>query len=103
MKTTIDVDEKKLKAVMRMTGIKTRKAAIDYALARAEKMARITQLFEKALPANAYREAIDPSYDLLAVREKEKPGHHVAHFACVPGLKVRRNLPHHPPGYRPVG
>ena len=30
MKTTIDLDERRLSAVMKLTGLKTRKAAVDY-------------------------------------------------------------------------
>ena len=37
MKTTIDIDERRLKRVMELTGAKTRKAAVNYALREAEK------------------------------------------------------------------
>jgi hypothetical protein len=78
MKTTIVLDERKLKAVMRLTGIRTRKAAVDYALSRAEEAARTWKLFEGALPSEAFKDAVDPGYDVLALREKEKPKRHVA-------------------------
>jgi Arc/MetJ family transcription regulator len=79
MKTTIDIDEKKLATVMRLTGVRSRKAAVDYALDCTEKNERIRLLFEKALPDEAYIAAIDPAYDLTALRGKDRPKHHVAH------------------------
>jgi len=78
MKTTIDIDEDKLTDVMRLTGAKSRKAAVDYALACAERVERLRKLFEKPLPDEAYRTSLDPSYDLLALRAKDKRGAHVA-------------------------
>lgn len=68
MKTTIDIDEKKLANVMRLTGVRSRKAAVDYALATTERNERLRQLFEKALPDEAYKAALDPAYDLNALR-----------------------------------
>ena len=41
MKTTVELDEKLLKRVMDLTGAKTRRAAIDYALHEAEKSAKL--------------------------------------------------------------
>ena len=78
MKTTIDIDEKKLAGVMRLTGVRSRKAAVDYALACTERIEHLRKLFEKALPDEEYRSALDPTYDLMAVRKKDKPSSHVA-------------------------
>ena len=78
MKTTIDIDEKKLVGVMRLTGVRSRKAAVDYALECTERIERIHKLFEKALPDDEYRGALDPAYDLMAVRKKDRPTPHVA-------------------------
>ena len=39
MKTTIDLDERRLSAVMKLTGLRTRKAAVNYALCAAERQA----------------------------------------------------------------
>ena len=74
MKTTIDIDEKKLTGLMRMAGIKSRKAAVDYALSCAGRMERLRKLFAKPLPDEEYADALDPAYDLMAVRERGKPG-----------------------------
>ena len=79
MKTTIDIDERKLASVMRLTGVRSRKATVDYALACTERSERVRLLFEKALPDEAYKAALDPAYDLTALRAKDKPKHHVAH------------------------
>jgi hypothetical protein len=73
MKTTIDLDEGKLKRVMKLTGIKTRKQAIDYALTEAERSARIGAFYRKSFFVRETGDVIDPNYDVLEVREKEKP------------------------------
>jgi Arc/MetJ family transcription regulator len=74
MKTTIDIDEAKLKRVMRLSGARSRKAAVDYALSCAERAGRLNRLFERALPDEAYRTAVDPAYDLAALRARDIPG-----------------------------
>ena len=81
MKTTIDIDERKLSALMRLTGLRSRKATVEYALCRAEETERLRRLFEKPLPDEDYRTALDPAYDLAAVRAQDKPKarRHVAH------------------------
>jgi len=78
VKTTIDIDESKLGKVMRLTGVRSRKAAVDYALACTERVERLRKLFEKPLPDEEYRTALDPAYDLMALRAKDKPKAHVA-------------------------
>jgi hypothetical protein len=55
MKTTIDLDEDKLRRVMELTGINTRKEAIDFALSQAERLAKIRQLFSKPFYKNLFR------------------------------------------------
>ena len=78
MKTTVEIDEKKLRRVMKMTGIKTRKATLDWALSRAEESARLNHLLKNALPPESFKDAVDPAYDLMAVREADLPRYHVA-------------------------
>ena len=72
MKTTIEIDEGRLKRVMKMTGIRTRREAVNTALADMEHKARVD-----AVLANPIRyddgPAFDPQYDLLKMREMEKP------------------------------
>jgi Arc/MetJ family transcription regulator len=80
MKTTIDIDEKKLTGIMRMAGIRSRRAAVDYALTCADRIERLRKLFDRPLPEDQYVNALDPAYDLMVVREKDKPEreYHVA-------------------------
>jgi len=73
MKTTIDVDEDKLIRVMNLTGIRTRKEAVDFALGEVERLARIRLLIERSLFAEPSGDVVDPGYDLLKLREAEKP------------------------------
>lgn len=75
MKTTIEIDEARLKKVMKLTGARTRRAAVDYALREAEKAGRIDRLVLDALPGSDFADAVDPKYDVCAVRARErKPG-----------------------------
>jgi Arc/MetJ family transcription regulator len=75
MKTTIDIAEQKLVTVMRMTGARSRKAAVDQALTCLERAERLRRLFEKPLADEVYRDALDPAYDLRRLRAKDKPAH----------------------------
>jgi Arc/MetJ family transcription regulator len=74
MKTTIDIDERRMKRVMKLAGLKTRKATIDYALREAEKTARAEALVRDALPGEAFLDAVAEGYDVLATREREVGG-----------------------------
>ena len=73
MKTTIDLDEAKLKRVMKLSGIGTRKEAIDAALTELEPKAKLNHFFANALPHEAYKDAIDPKYNLMKLRNLAKP------------------------------
>lgn len=72
MKTTIDIDDEKLRRVMDLTGIKTRKEAIDFALSEAERAARIRKFFEEPFYVQPEGDVIDPTYDLMKLRESDK-------------------------------
>lgn len=73
MKTTIDLDDTRLMRVMKLTGLKTRKETIDFALREAERLAKIKKLFERPWTSEDLKDAIDPKYNLMALREMEKP------------------------------
>ena len=73
MKTAIELDETRLKRLMKLTGLKSRKAALDYALREAEHAARIRRFLKSLLPDTEYTDAVATGYDVLAVREKETP------------------------------
>ncbi len=73
MKTTIDLDEKKLENVMRLKGFKTRKAALDYALAEGERRAKIDALLREKWTARECRDLIAPDYDYKKLRRRSNP------------------------------
>ncbi len=73
MKATIELDENRLKQLMRLTGLKTRQAVIEYALREAERAARMRRFLKHLLPDDAYVDALAPGYDVLTLREKETP------------------------------
>jgi Arc/MetJ family transcription regulator len=74
VKTTVELDEEKLRRVMELTGLKTRKDAIDYALSQAERAAKMARLFARPRTTkDELKGALDPKYDLTALREREKP------------------------------
>ena len=73
MKTTLDIDEAKLSRIMTLTGIRTKTAAIDFALDSTERAARLRKLLSGHLSAAQLRKATDPAYDLAALRAREMP------------------------------
>ena len=73
MKTTVDLDEKRLERIMSVAGIKTRKEAIDFALREAERAVRLRKLIKTPLADSEFEHAVDPAYDLMALRNREKP------------------------------
>jgi Arc/MetJ family transcription regulator len=74
MKTTVDIDERKLRNVMRLAGARTRKAAVDYALECTERMEKLRRVLEHPLPDEEYRGAVAEEYNLSDLREKDTPG-----------------------------
>lgn len=73
MKTTVDLDEAKLKRVMKLFGFVTRKETIDAALTELERKAKLNHFFANALPHDAYKNAMNPKYDLMKLRNMAKP------------------------------
>lgn len=73
MRTTIDLDESKVKSVMKLTGLNTRRAAVDYALTETERMVKLKKLLSNLVPDDCLQDVVDPEYDIMALREKEKP------------------------------
>jgi Arc/MetJ family transcription regulator len=70
MKTTVELDETKLEALMQVTGIKTRKEALDWALTEAVKVASINRIAETPWDAEFLKDAVDPDYDILKSRRE---------------------------------
>ncbi|MGA2262986.1 MAG: type II toxin-antitoxin system VapB family antitoxin [Acidobacteriota bacterium] len=75
MKTTIDLDDRKLRRLMKLTGLKTRKDTIDFALTEAERLARVRKLFAKPFYVDPAGFVIEPGYDVMKMRKLEMPTH----------------------------
>jgi len=73
MKTTIEIDEEKLSSIMRMTGISTMKDAVDWALNEAMRIATINHVMEHPWTAEEAKNAVDPDYDIIAIRNSSVP------------------------------
>jgi Arc/MetJ family transcription regulator len=71
MKTTIEIDDARLRRVMKLTGLKTRRAAVNRALAEMERRARIDQVLSRPWNLDAMARAMDPRYDVLKMRRME--------------------------------
>jgi hypothetical protein len=74
MKTTLGIDEKRLRSVMTLTGLKTRRAAVDYSLAEVEHLARVSKVMERAWTPAQLKDVLAPRYDVIALRERERAG-----------------------------
>jgi hypothetical protein len=65
-----------LNRVMKLTGLKTTKGTIDFALTEAERLARIRKMLGGSFYANEAGDVVYPDYDIVKIREMEKsPGH----------------------------
>lgn len=73
MKTTIEIDEVKLDRIMKMTGISTMKEAVDWSLNEALRIATINHVKEDPWTPEEARNAVDPSYDIIAIRNHATP------------------------------
>ncbi len=73
MKTTIEIDEVKLERIMKMTGIGTMKEAVDWSLNEALRIATINRVMEEPWTPEEARSAVDPAYDLIAIRHSRVP------------------------------
>jgi hypothetical protein len=73
MKTTIEIDETKLDRIMQLTGIGTMKEAVDWALSEALRLATIHRVMEEPWSPQEAREAVDPAYDVIAIRNGASP------------------------------
>lgn len=71
MKTTVELDDKRLMHVMRLANLKTRKAALDFALVETEKMLQMRNLAAKSF-YDSSEPVIDKNYDLKKMRRREK-------------------------------
>jgi len=74
MKTTIEIDEDKLTRLMILTGLRTRKDVVDWALTEAERIATIDSISKNPWDSAFVREAVDPEYDIIAIRNQPREG-----------------------------
>jgi hypothetical protein len=74
MKTTVDIDEKKLSRVMKLTGLKTMKETLDFALNEAERLARLRNMLRGSFYVDEAGDVVYPDYDIVKMRELENPG-----------------------------
>lgn len=70
IKTTVELDENKLKKIMKLGGFGTMKEAIDWALTEAVRLAVLNDIEAHPWTASELREAIDPNYDVIASRQE---------------------------------
>jgi Arc/MetJ family transcription regulator len=73
MKTTVVLDEERLERIREMAGLKTRRDTIDFALREAERAIRLRRLIKAPLADTEFAGAVDPAYDVLTLRQREKP------------------------------
>ena len=73
MKTTIDLDEEKLERLMRATGIRTRKEAIDFALTEAERAVRLNRIVREGVYVRESGDVVYPGYDVETLRDPDRP------------------------------
>lgn len=75
MKTTVEIDESKMLRVMVLYSIPTRREVIDRALTEMERQANLKKVAASRWDEAVLRDAMDPAYDLAALRNQETPGH----------------------------
>ena len=75
MKMTLHIDDGLLARVMAATGTDSKTRAIDLALREMDRRATLIELTREGLGAtpDELRDAVDPSYDLDAMRKRETP------------------------------
>jgi len=76
MKMTMHIDEGILERVMKWTGAASKTEAVDLALKEMDRKARLAEFGKTGLGLSRAEllEAVDTSYDLMALRLAETPG-----------------------------
>jgi Arc/MetJ family transcription regulator len=75
MKMTLHIDDDLLARVMKSTGTESKTRAIDLALREMDRRAKLIALTKEGLGLSAaeLHDAVDPAYDLDAMRRRETP------------------------------
>ncbi len=78
MKMTMYIDDALLARVMEATGATSKTKAIDLALREMDRKAKLVKLAAGGLglSPDELKEAVDPAYDLQAMRHRELPSHY---------------------------
>ncbi len=78
MKMTMHIDEGLLDRVMAAYGCESKTAAIDFALNELDRKAKLKVFAREGLgfTPEELRNAVDPDYDVLALRAAEEPVKH---------------------------
>lgn len=89
MKMTLNIDDELLARVMEFTGAKTKTEAIANALREMDRRAKLSELLKDdfGMTADDCRNAIDPAYDLEAMRVAETP----ANYKVTPKPNARKS------------
>ena len=75
MKMTLHIDDDLLDRVMTSTGASSKTMAVDLALREMDRRCKLSKLASEGLGLgpNELRDAVDPAYDLPAMRKSERP------------------------------
>jgi Arc/MetJ family transcription regulator len=75
MKMTMHIDDELLARVMAATGATSKTAAIDLALREVDRRTKLAKLASEGLGLgpDELKDAVDPAYDLVAMRRRESP------------------------------
>ena len=78
MKMTLHIDDDLLDRVMKASGFDSKTKAIDFALREVDRRATLTRLASEGLglAPMELKDAVDPDYDLEAMRKRETPAHY---------------------------
>ena len=78
MKMTMHIDEALLERVMKARGFATKTEAVEAALTEMDRKARLKAMFKTGLgfTRGELKAAVDPDYDLAALRAAELPPRH---------------------------
>ena len=78
MKMTMHIDELLLARVMESYGFASKTEAVEMALREMDRHTRFREFVNKdpGFTAEEFRDAVDPAYDVLAMRVAEPPAHY---------------------------
>ena len=95
MKMTLNIDDELLRRVMEFSGAKTKTEAIANALREMDRRAKLCELLKDdfGMSAEDWKAAIDPAYDLEAMRAADIPAPYKATPKALPKANARKSSP----------